>query len=125
MSVSRQKYEKVKDAAVYWNESYTTARNEIKTLVKEVAKWKKCSENLPDQSTVDELESIVRSHKKERRELEEKFRDRIYKLEREKLLLEGKNQQLEEAKTDLKERYTELKEDYREQQRWNREVRST
>jgi hypothetical protein len=50
--------------------------------------------------------------------MEEKYKDKIAILEREKLLSDGKIQQLEEARKDLYERYNDLKQDFREQQRW-------
>jgi chromosome segregation ATPase len=152
MSVSRQKYDKAKEAARSWHEALEDSKEKVDELegdvedlkqavvdlkeyntrlLSEVNRWKKCSEELPDTELVDELETEnknmrrqIRSLKKEIRSVEEKFKDRIAKLEREKLLSDGKIQQLEEARKDLKERYSELKQDYREQQRWSRGMTS-
>jgi predicted nuclease with TOPRIM domain len=44
--------------------------------------------------------------------------NKIANLERDKILLEGRVQQLEDSCKDWKERYTELKQDYRDMQKW-------
>jgi DNA repair exonuclease SbcCD ATPase subunit len=125
------KYEKAKESARTWyllfqeaKENLENAENEIRKLRSDVERWKKLSEQLPDPSIVQDLEQenrkIIKSLKKQLYETEEKYKDKVAKLEREKILYEGKNQQLEEARKDLQERYSELKQDYREQQRWAR-----
>ena len=105
-----------------WNK-----KKENKELQAELERWKKLSNELPDQSTVQDLENENKNHiktiktlKKQLSEIEEKYKDKIAVLEREKLLFEGRIQQLEEARKDLQERYSDLKQDFREQQRWVR-----
>lgn len=102
-------------------------KEEISKLKTEVNRWKKLSEELPDSELVEELESENKQHrreirklKKELHDMDDRYKDKIAKLEREKLLSDGKIQQLEEARKDMKERYNDLKQDYRESQRWNR-----
>lgn len=153
--VSREKYERAKDAANAWHEKLQEANEQLETyeaenaelastnaklarsqkdlqeqivkLKSEVSRWKKLSEELPDSDLVEELEAESKQHrreirklKKENHDIEDKYKDRIAKLERERLLSDGRIQQLEEARKDLRERYNDLKQDYREQQRWAR-----
>lgn len=139
MSVNRDKYEKAKEAAKAWHNileetkhklTQTQLENEqlleeMKILRLDCDRWKKLSEQLPDPNIVEDLETenknlskVVRSLKKQSAESEEKYKDKIARLEREKLLSEGKIQQLEDARKDLQERYNDLKQDFREQQRW-------
>lgn len=122
------KYEKAKEAARTWHHMLEISEKENKDLRAEVERWKKLSDELPDNLTVQELENenknylkTIKSLKKQLSETEEKYKDKITKLEREKLLSEGHIQRLEEAKKDLQERYNELKQDFREQQRWRKE----
>jgi chromosome segregation ATPase len=61
-------------------------------------------------STPEELKKNISDMHRENQSLQ----DRIAVLQREKLLLEGRCQQLEEARKDWQERYAELKQDYRE-----------
>jgi DNA repair exonuclease SbcCD ATPase subunit len=132
MSVNRDKYEKAKEAAKAWYNILEDTKNKLEdlqaeneTLKIECERWKKLSEQLPDPNMVQDLENenknlvkTAKALKKQVSESEEKYRDKIAKLEREKLLSEGKIQQLEEARRDLQERYNDLKQDFREQQRW-------
>jgi DNA repair exonuclease SbcCD ATPase subunit len=139
MSVNRDKYEKVKEAAKAWYTILEETKDmlvqsqvenerlaeENKRLQTDCERWKKLSEQLPDPNMVEDLENenknlvkTVRALKKQVTELEEKYKDKIARLEREKLLSEGKIQQLEDARKDLQERYNDLKQDFREQQRW-------
>lgn len=122
--VHRDKYERAKEAVIAWKEKYDEAQVKIGLLETDVMRWKKMSEQLPDPHLVEQLETenrelfrTVRTLKKQINEIEEKYKDKIASLEREKLLADGKVQQLEEAKQDLLERYKDLKQDYREQQR--------
>ncbi len=115
------KYEKAKNAARSWYNMYMETKEELEKinnentkLQAEIQRWKKLSEDLPD----PELESEYKTLKKQFSESEEKYKDKIARLEREKILSEGKIQQLEEARKDLQERYSELKQDFREQQKW-------
>ena len=50
------------------------------------------------------------------KEQQEKLNNDIAKLERDKILADGKIQQLEETNRDLRERYSELRQDMRELQ---------
>lgn len=122
--VHRDKYERAKEAVIAWKEKYDEAQIKIGLLETDVARWKGMSEQLPDPHLVEQLETenrelfrTVRTLKKQINEIEEKYKDKIASLEREKLLADGKVQQLEEAKQDLLERYKDLKQDFREQQR--------
>lgn len=131
MSVSREKYEKAKNAAVTWHEKYTNSQDQLSalkaqiiTLKKESERWRKLSEELPDNDLFEELENDnkgfrheIRTLKKNLTETEKKYSVIITKLERDKMLSDGRIQQLEETKKDLKERYADLKQDYRELQR--------
>lgn len=118
------KYEKAKEAARAWHHMLEIKKKENKDLQDELERWKKLSNELPDHSTVQELENENKNHiktiktlKKQLSETEEKYKDKIALLEREKIWT---IQHLEESKKDLQERYTELKQDFREQQRWVR-----
>lgn len=122
--VHRDKYERAKEAIIAWKKKYDEAQIKIGLLETDVARWKGMSEQLPDPHLVEQLETenrelfrTVRTLKKQINEIEEKYKDKIASLEREKLLADGKVQQLEEAKQDLLERYKDLKQDFREQQR--------
>lgn len=128
MSVRREKYDKAKQAAREWHNLYKESENKInklleeqKKLQSEVLRWKKLSEELPDNDQVDDLETenkeqrkTIRNLKKDLHNMDEKYKTQIAHLEREKILFEGKIQQLEDARKDLRERYRELKEDYRQ-----------
>lgn len=146
MSISRDKYEKAKEAAKGWYNILTETKNKLeesqtevnnllaqreqlseenRRLQIEMERWKKLSEQLPDPNMVEDLENenknlskTIRNLKKQLSESDEKYRDKIARLEREKILSEGKIQQLEDARKDLQERYNDLKQDFREQQRW-------
>ena len=129
MSVRRDKYDKAKSAAITWHNLLAESKQRIEELEKqnkqsneEVNRWKKLSEVLPDQNTFEELElenkknlKTVKDLKKQLCETEEKYKDKIAQLEREKILHEGRIQHLEEAKKDLQDRYNELRQDMREQ----------
>ena len=60
------------------------------------------------------FEEASREHRKQISDIEEKYRNQIAQLERDKILLEGRVQHLEEARKDLQERYSELKADFRQ-----------
>lgn len=115
------KYERAKEAARKWHALLEETREENARLLEEVVKWKKICENLPDEEEIKDLNRTVKILKKENRDLEEKYSQKNAVLEREKILLEGRVQQLEEANRDLRERYADLKQDYREQQKWSRD----
>ena len=133
MSVSREKYEKIKQTNFMLQELCDEFTKENASLKKEISNYKKVCDKLPDQDELQsELENLhIRlqdSKKREKSSLEklqkdlnrefhdreEKYKDKIAALERDKLLCEGKIQQLEEQCKDLRERYNELKQDYRE-----------
>jgi len=78
---------------------------------------------LPDSQTLEDLEiknkeqnRTIRNLTKQISELEEKYKNKIVLLERDKLLSDGRVQQLEEARKDLQERYKDLKDDLRSYQ---------
>jgi multidrug resistance efflux pump len=135
MSVNREKYEKAKEAAKVWYEKLEEKKIELEEAQKnieyykaEAERWKHMVDQLPDTQTVEDLETEnrklsknLRQANKQLHDSEEKYSDKIARLEREKLLAEGKIQQLEEARKDLQERYNDLKQDYREQQRWSKD----
>ena len=143
MSVERDKYNRAKDAAITWHNMFQETKekivkleqdlalcktNEIELVKKniqyenEIERWKKLSDILPDPNTFEEIESenrnylkTIKSLKKQLSDTDEKYKDKIAQLEREKLLYEGRVHQLEEARKDLQDRYTELRQDMREQ----------
>jgi CII-binding regulator of phage lambda lysogenization HflD len=99
-TISREKYEKLKEKMGIWHEKY-----------------KQASEHLENENKL--LSKTVKTLKKQLYETEDRFKEKITRLETEKILLEGKILQMEESKKDLQERYNELKQDYRDCQRWN------
>lgn len=118
----RDDYEKCKLHNAELKERVAEMLDKNKNCEEEISRWKKLSEALPDQVSLDELELDNRKHlktikelKKQLYETEEKYKDKISVLEREKLLHEGRIQQLEEARKDLQDRYSELRQDMREQ----------
>ena len=108
------KYTKAKNAAIIWHEKYENALVQISNLENEVVRWKKFSEELPDPEQLKQYKREIRILTKELHEQHEKYKDKISILERDKIIFQGRIQQLEEAQKDLKERYNELKQDYRE-----------
>ncbi len=137
--VSRTKYEKIKKAGMVWSEKCNILREQLQEQVNivnqlrkeyekisnEAKRWKNLSEQLPDTETLSELEEenskLQDKLLKKERELDSihyDYKEKIVKLEREKILSEGKIERLEDTCTDLRSRYAELKEDYREQRRW-------
>ena len=76
---------------------------------------------MPDNTELEErvsyYEKMLKKAKKDFAEREENYKNTISTLQREKILFEGRIQQLEEVRRDLKERYDELKQDYREQRK--------
>lgn len=132
MSVSREKYERAKMAIFEWSEKFTKTKDEfqsrindfqkneeilksrISELEKELLEWKRTANSLPDPEDYRIQQKEIKSLKKQILEVEDRYKDKITHLERDKLLMEGKIQQLEDAKKDLQERYNDLKQDYRE-----------
>lgn len=149
--VSREKYEKAKDAARSWYNKFITLKDENENYKNSLTQFKETvSENEKLKSTVDKLNETVdklnetvsnlkqnnqklshdleqsQSHsnkgeieelRKKHKEAEERLKDKIANLEREKILAEGRVQHFDEARKDLYERYNELKSDYRELQK--------
>lgn len=114
MSVSRDKYERAKEAARAWH-------NELIKLQDEQQKYTHLEEeNKSLAQTIRELKRELSDRDKAASETEQKYKDKIASLERDRLLFEGRIQQLEEARRDLQERYNELKQDFREHQKWTR-----
>lgn len=131
MSVRRDKYEKAKEAAKAWynilnetEEKLENSQDQVDRLIEENHELQTEMERLkkiPDPDLENQnknLSKTIRNLNKQLLETEEKYKDKIVKLEREKLLSDGKIQQLEDARKDLQERYNDLKQDFREQQRW-------
>lgn len=115
------KYEKAKEAARKWHALLEESKAENERLKQEVLTWKRLCESLPDEEEVKDLNRTIKNLKKELRDSYDKHSQKIALLEREKILLEGKVQQLDDTNRDLRERYADLKQDYREQQKWHRE----
>jgi predicted RNase H-like nuclease (RuvC/YqgF family) len=67
---------------------------------------------------IRELKRVNRVLKRQSSGVEDKYKDKIAKLERDIILRDGKIQQLEDSRRDLQERYQELKTDFREQRKW-------
>lgn len=136
MSVTREKYEKAKFCLNAWHQKFLEVEEQVNKLRKELEaekkesiRWKKLSEELPDSQTLNDIEEenkelhrTIKSLKKQLKESEEKFKDKIAVLERDKILSDGKIQQLEESRRDLQERYRDLREDYRETTRGGKKI---
>jgi len=97
MSVSREKYEKLKDIIQEWSEKYEHLEAEYEAELE-------CQK---------ETKKTIKTLKKELEDSRTKYEKKICDLERDKILAESKLQQIEESRKDLKERYTELKEEYK------------
>ena len=137
-SVSREKYEIMKNKGTKWydeclelQEKIENLSNMNKDLIDQneylLDNIKDLDTNEKNNDVVDELESEIKSLRKENRNLkkdnkllEDNFRDKILQLERDLFVKDGKIQRLEDAKKDLNERYLELKEDWREEKRTNK-----
>jgi len=129
-SVSREKYERAKKAVISWYNTAQKLKLEVGVANSEVfdlqSKLKKSQQEinlLPDSQTLEDLEiknkeqnRTIRNLTKQISELEEKYKNKIVLLERDKLLSDGRVQQLEEARKDLQERYKDLKDDLRSYQ---------
>lgn len=132
-TVSRKKYEDIKNKAQKWLDECERLKEIIENLEYNNRELKNEMNELkeheiPDKGLSDELEAEIQSLKKtirniskDKKLLEDTHREKVYQIEREMLLKDSKIQRLEEAKKELKERYNELKDDYREQQRWSRQ----
>jgi predicted nucleic acid-binding Zn-ribbon protein len=106
----RQKYEKAKLAVQTWYER-----------AKELEARLENNEDLEElEEENKELRKTVKKLRKDIVRLEEKHKSDLAKFERDKILYEGKIQQLEDSKKDLKERYDDLRQDLRDQQKWNK-----
>ena len=114
------KYERAKEAARVWHEKYVTEVESRKRLEEQLERWKSLAESLPDEDSLKSLQEenknlskAVKALKKQLSDVEGAHQDTLAKLQRERIILEGKIQQLEEACRQKQERYDELKEDYR------------
>jgi hypothetical protein len=141
MSISREKYEKAKNAARDWYSMLQSTndmleelqtenqilRKEVEILKSEVDRWKNFSENLPDQEENDTLKKTVKTLEKQLRRNEENFKiqldqrslemiKKLDNLEREKLLSETRYIALEESRKELYERHQDLKKEMKELQ---------
>ena len=142
--ISRDKYENLKLTAYKWRDQCEKLKDKIliiqdmeadlDKLEDEMNNMRQENESLKnkiktrdtDRGLLEELENenkvfqkLIRSFKKEKKELLENNQKKISELERDILLKDGKIQSLQEAKEELRERYNELKEDFRELRRWN------
>ena len=130
--VNKQKYDYIKDVAKKYKEKSDKLKEECGELKEKLSElyedFESSLENMEnmkreyDDGNCD-VKNIVKKHKKEIREMNEYYKDKINKMERELIIKDSSIQRLEDSKKDLKERYQELKEDYRESQRWNRTSR--
>lgn len=136
MSISREKYEKAKNAARDWYDMLQATKellsnlqkdnlqleDQIQFLQAEVQRWKSYSEQLPDEDENKTLRKTIKTLEKQIKKNEETFKkqldDNDYKhnrhidsLEREKMLLETKLIAMDESKKELMERYRDLKKD--------------
>ncbi len=129
MSVSKHRYERAKNAATTWHDLLAETQEKLEKMMAENQSLQNKLTDVPDYAKMNEeleefkeenreLNKTIKTLKKQLREVDEKYKDKIAKLEREKLLDQGKIQQLEEAHKDLRERYSDLKQDYREQCRF-------
>ena len=125
------RYERAKEAARVWHQKYTSEversenlAEQLKNTDKEILRWKSLAESLPDDDLIQSLEEnnknlskSVKSLKKRISEIESAHQDAIAKMQRDRIILDGKIQHLEESCRQKQERYDELKEDYRCSQR--------
>jgi chromosome segregation ATPase len=123
--ILKDKYEKAKKSATIWHDKMLEKEEEISFLKDEIDALKDEIDTLKDEINSPELDeenkkelaflkAENKSLKKQLKEMDEKYKDKIFLLERDKILSDGKIQQLEEVKKDLQERYKELRQDMRE-----------
>ena len=98
-----EKYEKARNAAKEWHRMYDELREETSQKVFELEEQNK------------QMLKTVHKYKKQLKDIEDAHKEKIFSIEKEKILLEGRIQQLEDGKKELQERYNDLKQDYREQ----------
>lgn len=113
----REKYNQAKEVAQTWYEKFLEADTKAQDLMDEVERLKELTNNMENEEQVKHYERTIKKLKREYVEKEENYKNIISNLTREKILYEGRIQQLEEARKDLKERYDELKQDFREQRK--------
>jgi len=113
MSKDNSRFQLARQSARSWHAKYIEASQTNQSLQSELARWKTLAEQLPDEDQAKDFLRQIKDLKRQLRDTEEKSRDKIAQLERDKLLLEGRIQQLEESRKDLQERYSELKDDFR------------
>jgi chromosome segregation ATPase len=125
------KCERAKEAARVWHQKYKSEleRSEIlieqlKNADKEISRWKSLAESLPDDDLIQSLEEnnkdlskSVKTLKKRLSDLERVHQDEVAKMQRDRIILDGKIQHLEESCKQKQERYEELRDDYRYSQR--------
>ena len=133
--VSREKYEIVKDKLNKWIKECENIRerlevyeekniellqenNDLKIHINEIKNSRVDLDGLENENI--NIKKEIRILRKENKNIIDKNRDILYKLERDLILKDSTIQRLEESKKDLKEMYLELKEDFREQTRWSR-----
>ena len=139
--VSREKYDIIKNKVRQWHDQCLELEEKLENLsemnkdlidqngdlLDKIKELQDSNINQPNNDIVEELENLIKSLNKEIRNLkrdnkllDDNFRDKIVKLERDLFVKDGKIQSLEDAKKDLNERYLELKEDLREERRTNK-----
>jgi archaellum component FlaC len=112
MSVSREKYERVKMAVLEWHKKYKKDIDEVNSEIERL------NNELPiNQEIIKTQRKEIKHLKKYIENIDKKYKDEISVLERNKILMEGKIQQLEEFRKDLQERYNDVKQDLREHQK--------
>lgn len=142
MSISVEKYTKIKERGRAWKEKADKLGEELETiydlnknlvndnqkLKTEISQLKSELDTLPDVSLIDEIKDDLQSLKEKYKAQKKTIRylkDENKKMEQTLTLKEVKIQQLEESRKDLKEQYNDLKSDLREHQRWMRNKDST
>jgi len=122
MSVSVEKYEKLKKQAYDWYEQLSNYKDEIKEIKKEIKKQQKLA-LLQEKTFNNQLHNLNEEHKREIEKLKIIFEKEQYKLqgEYERNLID-KNQDIKILEKDVqnyKERLQELKEEYRQRYKNN------
>jgi chromosome segregation ATPase len=117
MSVSKEKYDNLKEKAYEWYEQLNEYKNELKNIKKEIKKLEKLSA-LQEKSYQKQIQQIHQDHERDLEKLKNTFEKDEHKLQEkyERQIIE-KNQDIRILEKDVenyKERLTELKEEYRQ-----------
>ena len=120
MSVHRDMYEKAKDAAKEWHRLLLEMTKEKEKAERELSQLKTEVERLKTTSVSPKrLEELETEYKRQLVNAEERYKDKVTVMERDRILLDAQIQRQEDALRDYKERYAELKQDYREERKKN------